>query len=325
MSPTSPTSPGHPGGPSDDPVIDLRGYDLNLLVVFAVLMRERNVTRTAEQLHMSQAAVSAALGRLRKLFDDPLFVRAPGGMTPTARARRLQVPVRRGLDSLKIAIAGEPGFDPAGSGAVFRLGMSDDLEALLLPGLIAQVTAASPESSVFCLQANRMTVGGLLESGQVEVGVSAAAAWGPEIHSRTLFSSRYAVLYDPRALERTGPLTRAEYVALPHLMISADGTRGIVDDVLEADDQTRHRIASTAHFAMVPLLLASTPAVATMPRHAAEVFATRHGLEVCEPPIDLPQFTVSALWHRSSAEDPRVRWLLGQLTSLAAQLAPPTP
>lgn len=90
---------------ADDPVTDLRGYDLNLLVVLAVLLRERNVTRTAEQLHMSQAAVSAALGRLRKLFGDPLFVRAPGGMAPTARARSLQGPVRQGLDSLKVAIA----------------------------------------------------------------------------------------------------------------------------------------------------------------------------------------------------------------------------
>ncbi|MET7534252.1 LysR family transcriptional regulator [Streptomyces goshikiensis] len=310
---------------TDDPIIDLRGHDLNLLVVFAVLMREQNVTRTAGQLHMSQAAVSAALGRLRRLFGDPLFVRAPGGMAPTAKARRLQVPVRRGLDSLKVAIAGEPAFDPEHSSTVFRLGMSDDLEALLLPGLIAQVTATSPDSSVFCLQANRMTIAGLLESGQVEFGVSAAAAWGPEIHSRTLFASRYACLYDPRTLRRRGPLTLDEYVALPHVMISADGTRGIVDEVLDSENLTRRRIASTAHFAMVPLLLASSPAIATMPRHAAEVFATQLGLEVCEPPVDLPQFTVSALWHRSSAEDPRVRWLVGQLCTLAHRLVPGSP
>ncbi|MDT0269923.1 LysR family transcriptional regulator [Streptomyces sp. DSM 44915] len=309
----------------DDPVGELRGYDLNLLVVFATLMRERNVTRTAEQLHMSQAAVSAALGRLRKLFDDPLFTRAPGGMAPTARAHRLHAPVRRGLDSLKIAIAGEPAFDPARSGTVFRLGMSDDVEALLLPALITQVTDASPDSSVFCLQANRMTVAGLLETGQVEVGVTAAAAWGPEIHSRTLFASRYACLHDPRALGRRGPLTRAEFVSLPHVMISADGTRGIVDDVLDSENLTRRRIASTAHFAMVPLLLASTPAIATMPRHAAEVFAARYGLEATEPPVALPQFTVSALWHRSNSDDPRVRWLVGQLAALAARLVPEPP
>ncbi|MFD7887951.1 LysR family transcriptional regulator, partial [Streptomyces albidoflavus] len=237
---------------ADDPVTDLRGYDLNLLVVLAVLLRERNVTRTAEQLHMSQAAVSAALGRLRKLFGDPLFVRAPGGMAPTARARSLQGPVRQGLDSLKVAIAGEPEFDPARDAAVFRLGMSDDLEALLLPELIATVTAASPASSVFCLQANRMTVADLLDSGDAQVGVAASAAWGPDIRSRTLFESGYACLYDPVAVGSPEPLTRAAYLALPHVMISADGTRGGVDAGGGAEARARRRGGAAAAGALGP-------------------------------------------------------------------------
>lgn len=305
---------------ADDPVIDLRGYDLNLLVVFAVLMRERNVTRTSEHLHMSQAAVSAALSRLRKLFDDPLFVRAPGGMTPTAKARHLEGPVRRGLDSLKIALAGEPQFDPLRDGVIFRLAMSDDLEALLMPDLITTVTGKSPASSVFCVQANRMTIADLLDTGRVSVGVCASSAWGPSIRSRTLFESGYACLYDPEVLGRRGALTRADYVELPHVMISADGTRGIIDDAMDAENLTRRRIASTAHFAMVPLLLSRMAAIATMPRHAARVFAAHLGLEVCDPPIPLPRFTVSALWHQSSTDDPQVMWMIRTLSELADEL-----
>ncbi|EOM74523.1 LysR family transcriptional regulator [Rhodococcus rhodnii] len=135
----------------DDPIAELRGVDLNLLVVFAVLFEEGSVTRTAARLHMSQAAVSASLARLRKLFGDQLFVRAPGGVAPTAKAKNLESVVRSGLDRVHAAVVGERTFDPARDAAVFRLAMSDDLEALLLPPLIGHLTRTSPRSSAFCI------------------------------------------------------------------------------------------------------------------------------------------------------------------------------
>ncbi|MFI0424939.1 LysR substrate-binding domain-containing protein [Spongiactinospora sp. 9N601] len=122
------------------------------------------------------------------------------------------------------------------------------------------------------------------------------------------------------AAGRTGALTRAEYVAAPHVMISAHGTRGIVDDVLEAEDLRRHVLASTAHFAMVPLLLTRSTAVATMPRHVAEVLAAAFGLEICEPPFRLPRFTVSVLWHHMSAKNPAVMWLVRTIAEVSGHV-----
>ncbi|MBL3804285.1 LysR substrate-binding domain-containing protein [Streptomyces sp. BRB081] len=311
---------------ADDPAGGLRGYALDLLVVFAVLLRGRNVTRAAEQ-HMSRAAVSAALGRLRKLFGDPLPVRAPGGAAPP-RAPGLAAPAREGLAreglaSQKAAVAGEPAFDPARDVAVFRLGVSDGLEALLPPGLIATVRAASPASSAFCLPAGRTTVAALLTAGEVQIGVAACAARGPDIRGRTLVASGHACLWDPVAAGGADPLTRAEHLAPPHVTISADGTRGIVGDVLDAENLTRRRVVSTAHFATAPLLPAGTASVATLPRHAAEVLAGRFGLQVCARPVPLPRFTVSALWHQGSAADPRVRWLVETRCGPARTLMPP--
>ncbi|WPR53375.1 LysR substrate-binding domain-containing protein [Streptomyces sp. S399] len=306
---------------ADDPAGGLRGYALDLLVVFAVLLRERNVTRAAEQ-HMSRAAVSAALGRLRKLFGDPLPVRAPGGAAPP-RAPGLAAPAREGLASPKTAVAGEPAFDPARDTAVFRLGVSDGLEALLPPGLIATVRAASPASSAFCLPAGRTTVAALLTAGEVQIGVAACAARGPDIRGRTLVASGHACLWDPVAAGGADPLTRAEHLAPPHVTISADGTRGIVGDVLNAENLTRRRVVPTAHFATAPLLPAGTASVATLPRHAAEVLAGRFGLQVCARPVPLPRFTVSALWHQGSAADPRVRWLVETRCGPARTLMPP--
>lgn len=303
---------------SDD-LIDLQGCDLNLLVVFVVLMRERNVTRTAEHLSMSQAAVSAALGRLRKVFEDPLFVRAPGGMAPSAKAQRLEAPIRRGLDTLKIAIADETEFDPLKDNAIFRLGMSDDLEAMLMPSLIETVSQKNPGSSVFCLQANRKTVARLLDSGRISVGVAASSPWGPEIRSRTLFESGYACVYNAERLGRTGPLTKSDYIEFPHIMISADGTRGVVDDVLEGENLTRRRMASTAHFAMLPLLLARTAAIATVPRHAAQAFAEQTRLEICDPPVNMPRFSVDVIWHESDVSEPRVAWMVQTLCEIVRE------
>ncbi len=303
--------------PSDDVPVELRGHDLNLFVVFLALIEERNVTRTAERLRMSQAAVSAALARLRKMHDDPLFVRASHGVEPTVKALRLVDPVREGLGRLRVAIAGEPVFDPIVDPMEFRVAMSDDLEALLLPAMIRGVIAASPGSSVFCVQANRMTMVDLLESGTIQLGVAASSSWGPGIRSATLFESGYACVYDREALGRVGALTFEEYLAVDHLMVSADATRGIVDDVLAESGHRRRRVASTAHFAMVPLLLSGLAAVATIPRHAAEVFATMSGLEVTTPPIDLPRFGVSMVWHGSDDNDPRIAWLREQTRSSA--------
>jgi len=304
---------------TDGPV-HLRSHDLNLLVVYAVLMEELNVTRTAVRLNMSQAAVSASLQRLRKMFDDQLFVRASGGMAPTAKARQIHAAVAAGLGHLREAIDGVASFDPSTERAVFRFGMSDDLEAVFMPRIIQTLSEMSPASSGHCIQTRRVEVEGLVSSGQVDIGIAASSAWGSEIRTRDLFTSSYACVYNPRLLGRQGPLSYTDYVALPHLMISADGTRGIVDDVLHAEGQTRQIIASTGHFAMVPILLSRVAAVATMPEFAARVFAESMELSVSTPPIQLPQFTVKTLWHQSQDRSPALTWMVGVIEDIATEL-----
>lgn len=103
-------------------------------------------------------------------------------------------------------------------------------------------------------------------------------------------------------------------------MISADGTRGIVDDVLHSEGQTRQIIASTGHFAMVPILLNRVAAVATMPEFAARVFAESMELSVSTPPIQLPQFTVKTLWHQSQDRSPALTWMVGVIEDIATEL-----
>ncbi|MFM9609374.1 LysR family transcriptional regulator [Streptomyces niveiscabiei] len=287
---------------------DFRKADLNLLVVFAALMREGSVTRAAAALHLSQGAVSAALGRLRRLFDDELFTRTRTGIEPTRRAVELSRRIEPALGLIHSALTGPDRFDPATARHVFTLGMSDDLEAALLPRLLA-ATAGFPGIRIAVRQANRNTVADMLDRGEIDLGIAATPAYGADHRSREMFTSGYSCLFNPRLLPLPTPLNLDDYLAHPHLLISYDGRRGIVDDLLEARGLTRRVIASTTHFAGGALQLTALPVLATVPTHAATVYADALGLTAVEPPLLMPRYAVSAIWHTAVADDPGHIWL----------------
>src|SRR5215470_3785169 len=121
--------------------MNIRSFDLNLLLAFESLMIERNVTRAARRSGLSQPAMSNALGRLRRTFDDPLLVRTPDGMKPTPVAQSLMVAVRAALDSLRAALEEKPAFDAAASGRTFHLLANDYAEIILLAPMIKELQA----------------------------------------------------------------------------------------------------------------------------------------------------------------------------------------
>ncbi|MFE3599673.1 LysR substrate-binding domain-containing protein [Streptomyces sp. NPDC059142] len=287
---------------------EFRKADLNLLVVFAALMRERSVTRAAAALHLSQGAASAALGRLRGLFGDELFTRTRTGVEPTPRAVELARRIEPALGLIHGAVTDRDRFDPATARHTFTLGMSDDLEAALLPRLLA-ATAALPGIRLAVRQSSRNTVAGMIDRAEVDLGVAAAPAYGADHRGQELFASGYTTLFNPRLLPLGTPLALEEYLAHPHLLISYDGRRGIVDDLLEARGLDRRVIASTTHFAGAALQLATLPALATLPTHAATVYAGTLSLTTSPPPLPMPTYTVSSIWHSTVTGDPANEWL----------------
>ncbi|MFE1381876.1 LysR family transcriptional regulator [Streptomyces sp. NPDC058740] len=287
---------------------EFRKADLNLLVVFAALMRERSVTRAAAALHLSQGATSAALGRLRGLFHDELFTRTRTGVEPTPRAIALARRVEPALGLIHGAVTDGDRFDPATAHRTFTLGMSDDLEAALLPRLL-NATAGLPGIRLAVRQASRNTVADMIDRGEIDLGVAAAPAYGPDHRSQELFPSGYTCLFNPRLLRLRTPLGLDDFLAHPHLLISYDGRRGIVDDLLEARGLARRVVASTTHFAGAAIQLATLPVLATLPTHAATVYADLLGLTATEPPLPMPAYTVSLLWHGSLSDDPALTWL----------------
>lgn len=296
---------------------ELRRADLNLMLIFAALMRERSVTRAAGRLRLSQAAVSAALGRLRRLFDDPLFVRAPGGMAPTPRAMAIAERVGPALHHLHDAIVGPATFEPARERRIFTLGMSDDIEAHIMPRLVRAVAAQCPGLSFVARQANRHVIARMLDEGDVDLGLAVAPVVGVEHRQEALFESGYLCVFDGSRLGLRAPISLAEYLAHPHVLVSFDGRRGIVDDLLDAQGLRRTVLTATTHFASVMVMLKSADAIATIPAHAATAFARVCGLTVSPPPIAMPNFVVSQVWHAGRSADPAITWLRRRIRALS--------
>ncbi|GEK81448.1 LysR family transcriptional regulator [Agrococcus baldri] len=299
--------------------VDLRRVDLNLLVVFQVLCQERHVTRAALKLNLSQSAVSAALSRLRALFDDPLFVRSREGMTPTPKALAISSRVAPTLSSIVDLIFDDVAFDPQRTARVFHLAMSDDIEMVFAPWLMAQKIREGWSVEFAIHQTNSTLWRESLADPRVDLVVCGAQ---PEPHaasyqSEPLFSGRYLCLFDAEALGCDGPMSSQAYLDADHVRVSFDLQRGWVDDRMAAMGLTRRTLCTISHFAGLGSLLRGVAAVATIPEHAARAISTATGLATSPVPIESPRFSVSASWSTRADSAPETAWLRAVLKRFA--------
>ena len=201
---------------------DLRHVDLNLLVALNALLEEKNVTRAAQRLGMSQPAASRALGRLRTLFSDALLVDGPRGYLLSARAEALQPALRRTLAGIGEMLEASP-FDPAAATGRVRLLMTDLHAAVLAPRLLARLAAQAPALDLDILPPGPSLME-VLESDAADavVGVIDEAPAG--VRRRTLLEDRYVTLLRAGHPASGRKLTLERYLALDHLTISITGT-----------------------------------------------------------------------------------------------------
>ncbi|KJK03267.1 LysR family transcriptional regulator [Pseudomonas sp. BGr12] len=291
---------------------DLRKVDLNLLIVFETLMHERSVTRAAEKLFLGQPAISAALARLRGLFDDPLFVRTGRSMEPTARAQEIFGHLSPALDSISTALSRAADFDPATSKAVFRIGLSDDVEFGLLPPLLRRLRSEAPGITLVVRRANYLLMPQLLSSGEISVGVSYTDELPANAKRKTLRRSTWKIL---RADSIPGALTLDDYCARPHALVSYAGDLdGFVDQTLAEMDRKRQVVLAVPQFVGLAQLLAGTDIIATVPEYVALALTAAGGLRAEEPPFPTRLAELSMVWRGAQDQDPAERWLRSRIT-----------
>ncbi|MDH4555091.1 LysR family transcriptional regulator [Pseudomonas sp. BN417] len=286
---------------------DLRRLDMNLLVIFESLMIERNLTRVGEKLFITQSTVSAALGRLRDLFDDPLLVRSGRSMEPTSRALHILEELCPAMDVISCAVSRARTFDPASSNNIFRLGLSDDTEFGLFPALLAKLQEEAPNIVVVVRRANYLLMPSLLSSGEITVGVSYTTDLPANAKRRKLRDIGVKVL---RADNRPGPLTLEEYCARPHVMVSFSGDlSGAIDLDLERIGRCRRVVLAVPQFGSLRALLRNTEMIATVPDYAACNLVEDSCLRAEDAPLEIRPAELSMVWSAAHDNDPAERWL----------------
>lgn len=290
---------------------DLRRIDLNLLLVLQVLLEEGSVTRTAERLYLGQPAISGSLARLREAFSDPLFVRTPKGMQPTPRAIALGAQVRPFLSLLHQELQGPPSFDPAASERVFHLGMSDALEAALMPVLLQLLLAVAPGIKIVAHQTDSGRAPAMLDAGDIELAAGVfdpPAAWHRQ---QRLFGWHFVCLYDAAQIAVGGdPVPLDTYLAHPHLLTSFNAElTGFIDERLAEMGRSRRVQFSSRNFSTSAAMLKRMAAFTTLPSFYAEAWRDLLGLAVAELPFAVPRFAVSLMWAATTDLDPGLTWL----------------
>jgi LysR family transcriptional activator of mexEF-oprN operon len=291
---------------------DFRRLDLNLLVAFRVLVREKSVSRAAERLFLGQPAMSGALARLREVLQDEILVRTGRGMEPTTKALTLYAQLTPALESIRATLFEQPAFDPATQSRTFHLGMRDWVEAWLMPELMARVQRSAPRVRIAVRASDAQLGARMLQDEEMDVGVSVFPDGPPWQRREQLAAMGYRCVYDGNRLGMRSLLTLDEYLAHPHLVTPTQADfRGPVDDELVGRSKRRTVIYTTSRFAALPLILRRTAAVATVPEQLALQWAELYGLTSSPVPVRIAPFAISMIWHAKREGDAGLQWLRG--------------
>lgn len=302
---------------------NLKAIDLNLLLSFDALLDEGSVTRAAKRVGVSQPAMSNALGRLRKSIGDELLVRTKTGMVPTPRALELAGPVREALATLERALEDRGSFDAARAERKFVVATNDYAEMVLLPAMAQHLAVHAPGVDL-SVRALGDLPSSALESGEVDLALGVFQDIPGSLRQQGLFRDRFVCVARKDHPQVQGKLSLEQYADLTHVLISPRGRGpGVVDHVL-AQHQLQRRVAvSVPHFSVAPLLVAQTDHVLTLASRVACAFGAALGLQLLEPPLTLPHFTIRQVWHQRFQQDAAHAWLRRCLAEIAKSVAEP--
>lgn len=300
--------------------MNLRNIDLNLLTIFDAIMAERNMTRAATRLGMSQPAISNALTRLRAVTGDPLFTRTARGMVPTTRAEALAGHVRQALDLMRAGLSESAVFTPSQSERSFTLALGDYNEVVYLPPLLNTLKSEGPNISYSFVTPAGTTLTRELKEGQVDLVWDSTPIDSNGFHSDIVIEDDVAW-----AMSETHPLadmdhpTIDDYMACEHLRLDAGFT--YVHDV---DQQIRSlglkRNFTVAFGRSIPMTftMADVNCVATLPRRMLDRFAAILPIVVKPLPFTLSPTYMYQSWHEAADADPGHAWLRQRIMDLTA-------
>lgn len=304
--------------------MDINRLDLNLLVSLDTLLAERNVTRAAERLNLSQPALSARLARLRDILGDQLLLPVQRGMVPTQRALELQTPLHEALESVRRVVAEGASFEPSTAVATISIVASDYVQYSILMLLAAALRTEAPGVRIAWRSIEASQLIPPMERGEVDLALITPDIAPEQLRMRKLYRERYvAIVRTDHPIVR-GSIDLDIFCALDHVIVSPQGGgfTGPTDEALEAVGRNRRVVLSTPGFLMVPELIERSDMIALVPYRIARDRSQR--LQILEPPLIVPGFSIAMVWHDRTTTHPVQRWLREKIAAIATGDPGPT-
>ena len=293
--------------------------DLQHLRVLDVLLRERSLTRGAKVLDVSQPALSKTLARLRRYFDDPLFVRVSHSMEPTPKALSLAEPVRNLLEQMRALRGDHVVFDPKTSTRTFQFCVVDAGVIKLLPPLINRVASEAPNVRLRVMQLDGEHLESWLETGTIDFAMGSFPSLVKGIRRQFLWTEQYVSVVARGHPRLSGNPSLREFVAENHVLVSTLGTghaHKLAERAIETAVPAANVICRVPIFIAAAVIAKHTNAVATLPLSIATVLADDLNLEIIRPPIRLPKIDIYQYWHGRFHREPGNKWIRGLFSGL---------
>lgn len=292
--------------------MDIRSVDLNLLVIFDAMARHRSVIRTAEAVGLSQPATSAALARLRGVFDDALFVRAGSEMKPTPKALELAPAVHRVVEAISTEILQQAAFEPAKAERTFTILTPDIGEMAFIPGVLQRLRLDAPHVRLHAVSMRRKAAAEALESGQAELAVG----FFPDLQKagffqQGLFKTSYTCITCANNKQAGPRMTMKQFLAARHVVVRPEGREHTFDRLLEEKGHHRQVMLELSHFMSLLAIMPGSDLIATVPDDIATAVGRYISLKTIELPLRAPMIDVQQFWHRRMQHDPANKWLRG--------------
>ena len=309
--------------------INLSRIDLNLLALFEVIFSERHLGRVATQLNLTPSAVSHGLSRLRRLLNDPLFLRVPKGVMPTARALALAGPIADILTRTRSVLAQGEIFDPATSKRRFIIGASDGASSVFLTPLLARLQRNAggidiglrqllPPSGGQSVERAWLLALAELERGTMDIAVAPIDRAPPRYVTRLLWEEDFVVIARKRHPFAVKP-TLQRFCEARHVLVSMTADpRGFLDLELERQGGSRHVALTVPDFRAALATVAESDLIAAMPRRFVAMHASRFGVVAREAPLRLRKFSIRAVVLKAALMDAGLAWLDEELRAAVA-------
>ncbi|TIW81580.1 MAG: LysR family transcriptional regulator [Mesorhizobium sp.] len=297
-------------------VVDTSRIDLNLLATLEVLLAERNVTKAAAKLHLSQPAVSAQLARLRDLFDDPLLLPAQRGMTPTAKATELGPQLREALDRVRSTLQSHRDFDPETAQLAVSIACSDYVQAAVVMPLVLALRRIAPGVRVAVWHLSPALMEQQLANGDIDLVIATPDPAMPHLRACHLYEETYVLIGRQSHPDLKPGLTIENYVRMEHIIVSRRGGNfeTPVDDALGVLGYRRNVVMSAGSFLFIPEIVSSSDLVALVPRRLFRAQSER--LTIIDLPWLSERFDIGLIWHERCHGHAGQRWvreLIGKL------------